>query len=198
MKKQVIGFTLIILLIIPLSSHAATPLETIRADINKVLDVLRDPSLKGESGKKTKKVKIRSIANKMFDYAELSQRTLGQNWKKLNAGQQKEFTDLYASLLEKTYADKIVSYTNEKVLYGKEKPLSEKTVEVQTTIVTTQKVDVPINYRVIRKNSDWKVYDVVIEGVSLISNYRSQFREILAKETPEALLTALREKVGKK
>jgi len=198
MKKQVIGFTLIVLLIIPFSSHAATPLETIRADINKVLDVLRDPSLKGESGKKTKKVKIRSLANKMFDYAELSQRTLGQNWKKLNAGQQKEFTDLYALLLEETYANKILSYTNEKVLYGKEKTLSEKTVEVQTTIVTTQKADIPINYRVIRKDGDWKVYDIVIEGVSLISNYRSQFGEILSKKPPEALLDTLRKKVGKK
>ncbi len=198
MKKQVIGFTLIVLLIIPLSSHAATPLETIRADINKVLDVLRDPSLKGESGKKTKKVKIRSLANKMFDYAELSQRTLGQNWKKLNAGQQKEFTDLYASLLEETYANRILSYTNEKVLYGKEKTLSEKTVEVQTTIVTTQKADIPINYRVIRKDGDWKVYDVVIEGVSLINNYRTQFGEILSNKPPEALLDTLRKKVGKK
>jgi len=196
MKKQVIGFALIVLLVMPLSSYAGVPLETIRADINKVLDVLRDPSLKGESGKNTKKTKIRSLASKMFDFAELSRRTLGPDWNKLNAGQQKEFTDLYASLLEETYADKIMSYTNEQVLYGKENSLSEKTVEVRTTIVT-KKADIPINYRVIQKGSEWKVYDVVIEGVSLINNYRSQFREILANKSPEVLLDTLRKKVGK-
>jgi phospholipid transport system substrate-binding protein len=198
MKKQMTGLTLILLLIIPFASYAVTPMDTIRTDINKVLDVLRDPSLKGESGKNTKKTKIRSLAKEMFGFDELSRRTLEQNWKKLNAGQQKEFTDLYASLLEETYANRILSYTNEKVRYGKEIPLSGKTVEVQTTIVTTQQADIPINYRVIQKDGDWKVYDVVIEGVSLISNYRSQFREILTNKPPEALLDTLRKKVGKK
>jgi phospholipid transport system substrate-binding protein len=198
MKKQMTGLTLFILLIIPFASYAVTPMETIRADINKVLDVLHDPSLKGESGKKTKKTKIRSLAKEMFGFDELSRRTLELNWNRLNAGQQKEFTDLYASLLEETYANRILSYTNEKVLYGKEIPLSKKTVEVQTTIVTTQQADIPINYRVIQKDGNWKVYDVVIEGVSLISNYRSQFGEILANKPPEALLEALRKKVGRK
>jgi phospholipid transport system substrate-binding protein len=197
MKKQITGLTLIILLIIPFASYAATPMETIRADINKVLDVLRDPSLKGESGKKIKKTKIRSLAKEMFGFDELSRRTLGQDWKKLDAGQQKEFADLYASLLEETYANRLLSYTNEKVRYGKEISLSGKTVEVQTAIVTTQQTDIPINYRVIQKDGDWKVYDVVIEGVSLINNYRSQFREILASKPSEALLDALRKKVGR-
>jgi len=196
MKKQVIGLSLIILLIFPLSAPAGTPLETVRSEINKVLDVLRDQSLKGEAGQKTKKTKIRSIANGIFDYGELSRRTLALDWKKLNAEQQKEFSDLYASLIEETYADRILSYTNEKVLYGKEIPLAQNRVEVQTTIVT-RKADIPINYRVIQKGSDWKVYDVVIEGVSLINNYRTQFREILANDPPEVLLDKLRKKVGK-
>ena len=196
--KKLTGLALVVLLITPLPLFAATPLETVRTEINKVLDVLRDQSPRGESGKKTKKTKIRSIANRIFDYAELSKRTLGQNWKQLDARQQKEFTDLYASLLAETYANRILSYSNEKVLYGKEKPLSEKTVEVQTTIVTTKQTDIPINYRVIQKDGDWKVYDIVIEGVSLINNYRSQFREILANKPPEALLDTLRKKVGEK
>ena len=197
MKKQVTGLLLIVLLIMPLSSQAAAPLEAVRAEINKVLDVLRDESLKGESGKKTKKAKIRSIANGIFDFSELSRRTLGPDWKKLNAGQQKEFVELYSDLLEETYASKILSYTNEKVLYGKEKNLTANTVEVETTIVT-KKADVPVNYRLIPKGSDWKVYDVTIEGVSLINNYRSQFREILANKSPDALIEHLRKKVGGK
>jgi phospholipid transport system substrate-binding protein len=196
MKKKVIGLALIMMFVIPVSSNALTPLESVKADINKVLDVLRDPTLKGESGKKIKNTKIRALSREMFDFTELSRRTLALNWNKFNAAQQKEFVDLYSLLLEETYADKILSYTNEKVLYSKEYNLTENTVEVKTTIVTKQG-DVPINYRVIRKGSEWKVYDVVVEGVSLISNYRSQFREILINKPPESLIDTLRKKVGK-
>ena len=197
MKKQVWTVWVILALLLPVVSYATTPMDAIRTDINKVLDVLSDKSLKGESGKEVKKTKIMKIADEMFDFSELSRRTLALKWNKLNAAQQKEFVDLYTELLEDTYASKILSYTNEKVLYGKEITLTEKTVEVQTTIVT-KKADVPINYRVIRKGNDWKVYDVVIEGVSLISNYRSQFNEILTNKSPEALLDTLRKKVGRK
>ncbi|MBM4145154.1 MAG: ABC transporter substrate-binding protein [Nitrospira sp.] len=196
MRKQGIALTLIILLIVPLSVHAGAPLDSVKGNINKVLDVLRDPALKGESGKKTKRQKIRSISDKMFDYSELSRRTLGQDWKKLNPAQQNEFTDLYKSLLEDAYADKIINYTDEKVAFSKENQLSEKTFEVQTTILT-KKADIPIYYRVIQKDGEWKVYDVVIEGVSLINNYRNQFREILMNKSPEVLLDTLKKKVGK-
>ncbi len=196
MKKQGIALTLIILLIVPLSVYAGAPLDSVKGNVNKVLDVLRDPALKGESGKKTKRQKIRSISDKMFDYSELSRRTLGQDWKKLNPAQQNEFTDLYKSLLEDAYADKIINYTDEKVAFSKENQLSEKTFEVQTTVLT-KKADIPIYYRVIQKDGQWKVYDVVIEGVSLINNYRNQFREILMNKSPEVLIDTLKKKVGK-
>jgi len=132
----------------------------------------------------------------MFDYSELSRRTLGQDWKKLNPAQQNEFTDLYKSLLEDAYADKIINYTDEKVAFSKENQLSEKTFEVQTTVLT-KKADIPIYYRVIQKDGQWKVYDVVIEGVSLVNNYRNQFREILMNKSPEVLIDTLKKKVGK-
>ena len=196
MKRQLSVLSVIAVLLFPLYAYAGAPLNAVEVHVNKVLDVLRDPALKGESGKKAKKEKIRSISEKMFDYTELSRRTLGQDWKKLNPSQQKEFTELYRTLLEDAYADKIVNYKDEKVIFGKENSLTEKTVEVQTTIVT-KKADIPINYRVILKEGAWRVYDVVIEGVSLINNYRSQFREILANKSPEVLLDTLRKKVGK-
>lgn len=196
MKKQGIALTLIILLVVPLSVYAGAPLDSVKLNINKVLDVLRDPSLKGESGKNTKRQKIRSISEKMFDYPELSRRTLGIDWKKLNTAQQNEFTDLYKSLLEDAYADKIINYTDEKVAFSRENQLSEKTFEVQTTVLT-KKADIPIYYRVIQKDGEWKVYDVVIEGISLINNYRNQFRDILMNKSPEVLIDTLRKKVGK-
>jgi phospholipid transport system substrate-binding protein len=196
MTNKVLSFFVIALLLLPLPAFAGAPLDSVKGHVDKVLDVLRDPALKGESGKKTKKTKIHTISEKMFDFNELSRRTLGQNWTKLNTEQQKEFTELYRTILEDAYVDKIVTYTDEKVLYNKENPLTEKTVEVQTTIVT-KKADIPIFYRVIQKGTEWRVYDVVIEGVSLINNYRTQFREILTNKTPESLLETLRKKVGK-
>jgi len=196
MRKKTVAFIIIVFLMVPLCVYAGPPLEAVKTQVNKVMDVLRDSALKGESGKKVKREKIRNISANMFDYTELSKRTLGQNWSKLNAGQQTEFLGLYKTLLEDAYADKIITYTDEKVVFGKETTLSEKTAEVQTTIIT-KKADIPINYRVIQKGSDWKVYDVVIEGVSLVSNYRNQFKEILLNKTPDALLDTLRKKVGK-
>ena len=197
MKKRRVGFLLILMLLIhPYPAHSGAPLESVKADVNRVLDILRDPALKGETGQKAKKEKISALSNEMFDFTELSKRSLGQHWNKLSSGQQKEFVTLFKSLLEDAYADKVTAYTDEKMTFGKEISLSEKTVEVQTTVIAKTST-VPINYRVIEEDGRWKVYDVVIEGVSLISNYRTQFREILATKTPETLLETLRKKVGK-
>lgn len=196
MKKQLVGFLLIMWLMFPPGVYSDVPLETVKGHVTRVLEVLRDPALQGESRRNFKKEKIRSISEEMFDFTELSRRSLGKNWNNFGPDQQKEFIKLYKSLLKDVYADKITSYTDEKVIFGKEITLSEKTVEVETTIVTKTS-EVPINYRVIEKEGQWKVYDVVIEGVSLVSNYRAQFREILANKTPEALLETLRKKVGK-
>jgi phospholipid transport system substrate-binding protein len=191
------GVALALYLAFSAAAFAGVPLDTVKSHVTAVIDVLRDPSFKGEAGAKAKREKIRVVAGNLFDFVELSKRTLGANWNNLNPEQRKEFVALYRSILEDTYVDRITAYTDEKVNFTKEVPLSESTVEVQSVIVT-KKSDVPIYYRVIKRGDGWKVYDVVIEGVSLISNYRSQFREILAKGEAEALLDTLCKKVGKK
>ena len=197
MKQRLCMLVLVIVFVhVPITAYAGTPLETVKGHVDRVLDVLRDSSLKGESATKIKKDKIRTISDRMFDYTELSRRTLGQNWKRFGTEQQKEFIELYKSILEGAYIDRIMSYTNEKILFNRENPLSEKTTEVQTTILT-KKADIPISYRMIRKGDEWRVYDVIIEGVSLISNYRTQFSQILGNKSPEGLLDTLRKKAGK-
>ena len=196
MKTRRVGYLLILLLSFPLSAYSGVPLDQVKGYVNRVIETLRDPALKGEAGRKAKKEKLDAVSREMFDFTELSKRSLGQTWNKMTPDQQREFMGLYKSLLEDTYADKITSYTDEKLVFGKEIPLSGKTAEVQTTVVTKTS-NVSINYRVIEENGHWKVYDVVVEGVSLISNYRTQFREILATKPPEALLETLRKKVGK-
>lgn len=188
----ILGVFLFLLLSLPV--HAGVPMNTVKANVDKVLEVLRDPKLNAESAKETKKEKLRSIYDGMFDQVELSRRTLAQNWNNLNPAQRKEFVQLFRQVLEKAYIDKILAYVNEKVLFGKEVQLSETKVEVQTTINTSSK-NIPVYYRVILKDGEWKVYDVVIENVSLISNYRTQFNDILAKNTPEQMLEILRKKV---
>lgn len=197
MKKWFTLLMLLIMIIIPVYVLAGIPLDTVKSNVNGVLDVLRDPKLKGEAGKTLKEQRVEAAADKLFDYVELSKRTLGLNWNKLSPEQRKEFVELYRTILKNAYVDKITAYTNEQVNFTKEVPLAETTVEVQSIIVS-KGGETPIYYRVMKKETAWKVYDVVIEGVSLISNYRTQFREILGNNPPEKLLETLRKKVDKK
>ncbi|NLW36205.1 MAG: ABC transporter substrate-binding protein [Syntrophorhabdus aromaticivorans] len=197
MKKQLVLCLVGWLLAVSSVVSAGEPLDTVQTQVNGVLNVLRDQSLKGETGLKVKREKVRIASQKLFDFVELSKRTLGINWNKLTVEQRKEFVRLYTDLLEDAYIDKITAYSDEKVTFTKEIRLSEKTVEVWST-VTTKTADVPINYRAIKTDASWKVYDVVIEGVSLISNYRTQFREILANKPPASLLEIMRTKASKR
>ncbi|HEX2769921.1 MAG TPA: ABC transporter substrate-binding protein [Geobacteraceae bacterium] len=194
MKRHFVWLSILMFLLSTLPAYAGAPLDTVQTNVNKVLDVLRDPKLKGESAKGIKKEKLEAVYEQMFDEVELSMRTMGGNWTKLNPAQQKEFIQLYRQILEKAYIDKILSYTDEKIVFSKENMLSNNQAEVQTKVITSSK-EIPIFYRVILKGATWEVYDVVIENVSLVQNYRSQFNSILAKNTPDQLLEILRKKV---
>ena len=198
MKKLVgaVALLLLSLMIFPLSASSQSPLETIQTQVNKILEVLRDPALKAESAKGNKEKRVWTIIDGVFDYTELSRRTLAQHWKTFTPEQQKEFTQLFGKLLGTVYMDRIMSYTNEKVVFGKAAKLSEDTTEVQSEVVTATK-SIPIHYRMIFRDGSWKVFDVVVEGISLVQNYRSQFRDILSKQSPEDLLKMLRDKVRK-
>jgi len=199
MKRQILGLTMMTvmaLFVLPLHVSAGVPQQTIEAYVNKVLDVLRDPALQAESAKTAKEEKIWSIFDDIFDYRELSKRTLSRNWKKFNSDQQKEFEALFRKLLGNVYMDRILAYKDEQVLFHKESLLSDNKAQVQSKILAGNK-EIPMDYRMIAKNDQWKVYDVVIEGVSMVKNYRSQFNNILSKKPPEELLKILRKKVGK-
>ncbi|MGA3279795.1 MAG: ABC transporter substrate-binding protein [Smithella sp.] len=197
MKKQLAGLIIILtLFVFAIPVYAGAPLDTVKVNVNNVLDVLRNPKLKAESAKEIKKDKLRIIYKTMFDENEFSRRTLSRNWSKLNPAEQVEFVKLFEQVLEKSYADKILDYTNEKVEFTKDEMKSDTQAEVQTKIITASK-EIPIFYRMILKDGKWKVYDVVVENVSLVQNYRTQFNDILSKNTPEQLLETLRKKVSK-
>jgi len=192
MKKIFLACYILMAFILQSPAYAATPLETAREDVNKVLEILRDKT----ASKEVKKKNIEDIYGRMFDEVELSKRSMGKGWTALNSSEQKEFVKLFREILKKAYIDKILSYSDEKIDFTGETKLSESQAEVQTRVITSSE-QIPINYRMIMKNDTWKVYDVVVENVSLIRNYRSQFRSILSKNTPEQLLEILRKKVEK-
>jgi len=200
MKRKFVCLNFIwlaVLLILPLQVYAEGAKGTVEVQINKMLARMQEPSFK-ELPRDGKLAEIRKIINEIFDYQELSKRTLGRDWKKFNPQQQTEFVDLFSKLLENVYADRILAYTHEKIEYGKETELRKDQAEVESYIITTDNKKVPLFYRLTLESGKWRVYDVVIEGVSMIKNYRGQFRDILAKKSPEDLLQTLREKVKEK
>ena len=194
MKMRFVGWGFVMIFLWFSTAYAGAPLDTVQANADRVLEVLRDPKLKPDSAKNIKKKKLEVIYAEMFDEIELSRRTLARNWNKLNEAQRKEFVHLYHQVLENAYADKILSYTDEKIVFDREVVISARLAEVHTRIITSSK-EIPIMYRVVLNDGTWKVYDVVVENVSLVQNYRTQFNEILAKNTPEEMLEILRKKV---
>ena len=198
MNRLITGMILIlaILIMIPLQGYAATPKETVEAGVNKLLKTLGDPAFKA----KPKDQQIATIGTQIenvFDFKELSRRTLGREWKKMNAEQQKEFVQLFRQLLQGVYADRLLAYSDQKIIFDKETMLKKGRAEVQSYLQTSDGKKIPLFYRLTDKSGGWKVYDVIIEGVSMVKNYRTQFRDILAKDSPDKLLEILRDKVNK-
>ncbi len=193
-KKWTVFFSVLMLLIFVVPVYAAAPLQVVETNVNKVLDVLRDPKLKAPAAKEAKTQRLRVIYKGMFNEVEFSRRTLGRNWNQFTPAQRTEFIELFEQVLEKAYLDKILSYTNEKIEYTREIVHSDKQAEVQTKVVTSSQ-EIPIFYRLVFADGNWRVYDVVVENVSLVQNYRTQFNDILAKNNPEHLLQILRKRV---
>jgi phospholipid transport system substrate-binding protein len=192
MRSMLIGLGMLVIVLISAPVRAATPVETVRTEVNKVLDALRNKGLKEEAKKET----LRLVYKEMFDQVELAKWSLGgNNWNKFTEAQRQEFVSLFQQVLEKAYADKILAYTDEKITFDREVKITANRVEVQTRVLTKSK-EIPINYRVVQESDGtWKVYDVVVENVSLVMNYRSQFNDILSKNKPEQLIETLRKKV---
>jgi phospholipid transport system substrate-binding protein len=187
---------LAILLVIPIQAIAATPKETVEAGVNNLLKTLGDSSFKAKP--KDERIAImKTQIEAVFDFKELSRRTLGRNWKKMSNEQQTEFVELFRRVLQGVYADRLMSYSDQKIIFGYEKMLKKGRAEVESYLVTSDGRKIPLFYRLTDKSGSWRVYDVIIEGVSMVKNYRTQFREILAKDSPEKLLEILRKKVGK-
>ena len=190
LKRLLLTFMTGLTLTFTVMSHAGnTPTDDVRSSVDSILEILKNEQLDKE-GKRTQ---MSALINKRFDFRAMSQRTLATNWKKTTDEEKQQFVALFSQLIENSYIGKIESYTNEKVDYPGEKVKGRKAI-VETLIITSSG-DVPVNYKVYQKGDQWLVYDVVIEGVSLISNYRSSYQEIVKKEGFDGLLTKMQEKI---
>ena len=135
---------------------------------------------------------MEEIIGQRFDYEEMAKRTLAAEWKKIDAAQKQEFVGLFKQFMAHSYAGNIDGYSGEQVEYGKER-IKGKFAEVQTTVISP-KAKIPLHYRLLKKNEEWRVYDVIIDGVSLMKNYRGQFSRIIKSSSFDGLLDKLRSK----
>jgi phospholipid transport system substrate-binding protein len=177
----------------PPSLRAGVPTEQVRQTADRVLSVLQDSRLKSADKQKERREQLRQIIGSRFDFAEMAKRSLGSNWQKVNAEEQRQFVELFTELLEKSYADQIESYDGEKIVYGREN-VSQEQADVDTKIVTKKGEQISVNYKLRSADGDWKVYDVVIENISLVNNFRSQFSRILSNTSFAELLKRLQSK----
>jgi len=186
------------LLYTPSTAVAGPVTERIRATIDSALGVLRDPAMQGASHRKERRVRIRAAIEDTIDFTEMSRRSLGLNWRKRTTAERKEFTALFSDVLENSYISKIEKQTDEKVLYLSERINKKHTKAlVKTKVLTSKGTEIPISYRMMKKDGRWVAYDIVIEGVSLVSNYRTQFGKIITRSSYEDLVKSLRKKVEK-
>ena len=193
MIKRAAAMLIGLFIVNSITAFADEPLKIIEIRVDRIVKILGDKGLEED----VKVKRLEKAADDTFDYFYLSRMTLGRNWLKLDDGQRSEFVDLYRRLLEKNYMGQLLAYTDEKVVFDRQTMLSDTKAEVDSNVVSSDK-KIPITYRLIRKDGDWKVYDLVIEGISLVSNYRTQFNDILSRQTPAEMLAILRKKVTDK
>src|SRR5262245_25518954 len=183
----------ILLFMRPVVVIAGVPQDQLRQSVDKLVAILNDPGLKKEDKKNERREKLKEVIYQRFDFTEMAKRALGPHWQQRSPAEQQEFVKLFTGLLENAYLDKIESYNGEKVQYLNETADNNYT-EVDTKIVGSNGQEFSVNYRLSNENGEWKVYDVIIENIGLVHNYRSQFDRVLAKSSFEELLQTMREK----
>ena len=175
----------------PALSMAASPAERIRGTIDRVIGILKDPAMAGKEKREERRRILRDEIAPVFDFAEMAKRSLGPNWRGRTPEEQDRFVALFREILENSYLGKIESYQGEEIRYGRES-IEGAYAEVKTLVVTRQGLEFPVDYRMLEGSGGYRIYDVVIEGISLVGNYRSQFNSILRKSSFQDMMDKLR------
>jgi phospholipid transport system substrate-binding protein len=174
---------------------AETPMEAIKQTTDKILSILANPDLEGPNKERQRKELIMQAVNEQFDWERMARSVLATHWASRTAEEKKDFTELFSKLLESAYMDKVESYSGQKIRYDGQKVEGDYAT-VSVRIETKQGTEIPVKYYLIEEHGKWLVYDIQIEGVSLIYNYRMQISEILNRSSFNGLMDKLRAKVG--
>ena len=184
------------LLTAPAPSRAGEPTDQVRGAIDRVLEILKKKDLQAKDKRAERRTLLRVEISKAFDFDEMAKRSLGPTWRQRTPEERKEYVTLFRQVLENSYLGKVEAYQGEKIKYGKESVEEGRIATVETLIVTGKGQEIPLNYRMMKEKPEWRVYDVVIEEISLVNNYRSQFGAILQRSSFQDLLARLREMVN--
>lgn len=168
--------------------------DDIRKTVNEVIRIVSDKEMKKPSQDQKRRAAIKKAIGAVFDHQEMARRSLGKHWNQRTPEERRQFVDLFAGLLENSYADKIESYNNERIVYVKE-AVDGDYAEVKSKVITAKNEEYTLDYRALKRDDGtWAVYDVVIEGVSLVSNYRTQFNKIISSNGYAELVKKLQSK----
>jgi len=162
----------------PAPARAGAPTDQLKASVEQIVKVLENPGLRSEARSQERRAAIRKEAEGVFDFTETAKRALGRHWQALAEKDRQEFTSLFTDLIERAYISKIERYSGERIAYAGE-AVDGGLATVRTRFVTKQGTEVPVDYRMQQRGDRWLVYDVSVEGVSLINNYRTQFDKII-------------------
>ncbi len=195
MRYSVLATAILLIMGSSLSAEAAEPMDDLRGPIEQAIRILKDPKYNDLVMKDQQRMEVMSVIKKIFSFNEISKRALGRNWRKFNLQQRQVFEKTFADFLGYTYFKKIRdSYQGENVIFLSQEKISDIKALVKTKIPRKNN-EIPLDYRMLRKKGKWQVYDVIIEGVSLVKNYRTQFKKILGKESPDQLIDRMRKKI---
>jgi phospholipid transport system substrate-binding protein len=188
--------SLLLVLVAARDAAGGAPTDQLRTQVDRVLKLLEDPALKAPDKAKDRRVAVRKVAEDIFDFGETAKRSLGRHWAARSQAERDEFVKLFGDLLEHSYISKIELYGGEKIAYAGDNVDGDQAT-VKTRILAKQGSEVPVDYRMLKRDGDrWVVYDVVIEGVSLVANYRTQFNKIIQTSSYQDLVAKMKNRAG--
>ena len=190
-RASTVAFTLALVAVAGASAWAGAPTDQVREYTDAVVKVLEDPTLKGDDKKPERRAAVRKIASEVFDVQETARRALGPHWQQRTPQQREEFVQLFAELLEQTYISKVDLFGGERLRFTEEKIDGDNAI-VRAKVITRQSTEVPVEARMLRKGDRWLIYDILIENISLVGNYRAQFDRIIRTQSYDELVKRLR------
>jgi phospholipid transport system substrate-binding protein len=179
----------------PSALWAGAPEEMVKGATGRILTILRDSSLKVPDKVRERRQKLWEEISAAFDFEEISKRAMGHTyWIKRSPEEKKEFVALFSYIVQDSYIGKIDAYSDEEIVYLGEKQKG-RYAKVKTKIITNTGTEITVDYRLLDEQGEWRIYDVIVEGVSLVNNYRSQFNNILVKSSYEKLVKKMKQKM---